>query len=265
MDEEVKAKELTRLNASAKGHRSQFVLIRNVLVQALPLYDDGATQSRRRMIDKALEKIGPAADRVHEAYQQLIELDKDERHHDNVFEPQHITGKKHNKIIAHADEVLSKEEGPRQQQQQQPPRQVQGDIIAATVAAMQAANGNQGTKKIDYHLKPKILGKEFTTSELRTWCNGMVFFWAAQLMETREEQVRWANFYDCIHGSLKSYYEPKMPRGRPQDSSGDHTEGPPNKMAHPQQTMNLSSKSKRRTSPSTSGTSTSTASARTLM
>jgi hypothetical protein len=25
-------------------------------------------------------------------------------------------------------------------------------------------------------------------------------------METRDEQVRWANFYNCIHGSLKSYY-----------------------------------------------------------
>jgi hypothetical protein len=42
---------------------------------------------------------------------------------------------------------------------------------------MQAANGgNQGPKKKDYHLKPKILGREFTTSELRTWCDGMVFF-----------------------------------------------------------------------------------------
>jgi hypothetical protein len=59
---------------------------------------------------------------------------------------------------------------------------------------MQATNGNQGSKKIDYHLKPKILGKQFTTSELRTWCDGMVIFWAAQLMETRDEQVRWANF-----------------------------------------------------------------------
>jgi hypothetical protein len=34
------AKELTRHNASAKGFRSQFVLTRNVLVQALPLYDE---------------------------------------------------------------------------------------------------------------------------------------------------------------------------------------------------------------------------------
>jgi hypothetical protein len=37
--------------------------------------------------------------------------------------------------------------------------------------------------------------------------------WAAQLMETRDEQVRWANFYDCMHGLLERYYEPKMPRG----------------------------------------------------
>jgi hypothetical protein len=211
MDEAAMAKKLTWLNASAKGYRSQFVLVRNVLVQALPLYDDGATQSQRRTINKALDKIGPAADKVHDTYQQLIKLDADERHHDNFYERQQVTGKEHNDIIAHADEVLSKEEGPRKQQQQ--PGQVQGDIVAATVAAMQAANGYQGPKKIDYHLKPKILGKEFTTSELRTWCGGMVFFWAAQLMETRDEQVRWANFYDCIHGLLKSYYEPNMPRG----------------------------------------------------
>jgi hypothetical protein len=109
--------------------------------------------------------------------------------------------------------VLGKEEGPLQQQQQ--PGQVQGHTVAATVAAMQAANsGNHiGPKKIDYLLKPKILGKEFTTSELRTWCDGMVFFWASQLMETMDEQVHWENFYDCIHGLLKSYYKPKMPRG----------------------------------------------------
>jgi hypothetical protein len=79
--------------------------------------------------------------------------------------------------------------------------QVQGYIVAATVAAMQAANGQQGLKKIDYHLKSKILGKEFTTSERRTWCNKMTFFWAAQLMETRDKQ--WANFYDCMHGLLE--------------------------------------------------------------
>jgi hypothetical protein len=172
-------------------------------------------------MDRALDKIGPAADKVHN------ELDADERHQDNFYKHQQVTGKEHNDIIAHADEVLSKEEGPRQQQQ--PPGQVQGNIVAATVAAMQAANVNQGPKKIDYHLKPKILGKEFTTSELRTWCDGMTFFWAAQLMETRDKQVRWANVYDCIHGSLKSYYEPKMPRGvgictprNPGDPQADH-------------------------------------------
>jgi hypothetical protein len=78
---------------------------------------------------------------------------------------------------------------------------------------MQAANGQAGPKKIDYHLKPKMLGKEFTTSELRIWCNRMTFFWDAQLMDTRVEQVRWANFFDCMHTSLERYYEPKMPRG----------------------------------------------------
>jgi hypothetical protein len=56
---------------------------------------------------------------------------------------------------------------------------------------MNAANGgNAGQKKIDYHLKPKILGKDFTTSELRTWCSGMAFFWAAQDMEKREVGIR---------------------------------------------------------------------------
>jgi hypothetical protein len=39
----------------------------------------------------------------------------------------------------------------------------------------------------------------------------MIFFWAAQLMETRDKEVCWANFYDCIHSSLKDYYEPKLP------------------------------------------------------
>jgi hypothetical protein len=54
---------------------------------------------------------------------------------------------------------------------------------------MQAANGQAGPKKIDYHLKPKILGKEFTTSDLRIWCNRMTFFWDAQLTDTRDKQV----------------------------------------------------------------------------
>jgi hypothetical protein len=175
------AKELTQLNASAKGFRSQFVGTRNVLVQALPLYADSATASRQRTISSSLEKIGLQADKVHDTYQRLI----NERHHKNFYERQQRTSSEHNNIIAHADEVLGEKEGPLQRQQQ--PGQVQGDIVAATVAAMQAANGGNyvGPKKIDYHLKPKILGKEFTTSELRTWCSGMIFFWAAQLMETR--------------------------------------------------------------------------------
>jgi hypothetical protein len=66
------AKELTRLNASAKGFRSQFVNTRNVLVQALPLYNDGATASRQGTICIALDKIGLQADKVHNAYQRLI-------------------------------------------------------------------------------------------------------------------------------------------------------------------------------------------------
>jgi hypothetical protein len=78
---------------------------------------------------------------------------------------------------------------------------------------MQAANGgNAGPKKIDYHLKRKILGKEFTTSELRTWCSSIVFFWAAQAMKTRDEEICWANFYDCMHSTQKNYFKPRMPR-----------------------------------------------------
>jgi hypothetical protein len=78
---------------------------------------------------------------------------------------------------------------------------------------MNAANGgNAVQKKINYHLKPKILGKDFTTSELRTWCSGMAFFWAAQDMENREVGIRWANFYDCMHSTQKNYFEPRMPQ-----------------------------------------------------
>jgi hypothetical protein len=92
----------------------------------------------------------------------------------------------------HADEVLGEVDGAQQGGQQQP-GQIQGDIVAVTVAEMNAANGsNTDPKKDDYHHKPKILGKDFTTSELRTWCSGMVFFWAAQAMETRDEEKRWA-------------------------------------------------------------------------
>jgi hypothetical protein len=108
---ELAARKLARLNASAKGYGSAFVLIRNRLAHALPLYDDGPTTSQRRMIDDALDKIGPAADQVHETYQQLINLDADQGHHDNYYERQHVTGKEHNNLITHADEVLSNVEG----------------------------------------------------------------------------------------------------------------------------------------------------------
>jgi hypothetical protein len=208
--EAARAKELTRLNASAKGFRSQFVSTRNVLMQALPLYADGATTSRRRTIDEAITRIGLQADKVHNAYQRLIKFD-DEHHHITFETRQDNTATEHNNIRAHADEVLGEADGPQHRQQQ--PGPVAGNIFAATVAAMNAANSsNAGPKKIDYHLKPKILGKDFTTSELRTWCSGMVFFWAAQAMETRDVKIRWANFYDCMHSTQKNYFKPRMPR-----------------------------------------------------
>jgi hypothetical protein len=78
--EAARANELTRLNASAKGFRTSFVGTRNTLMQALPLYRGGPTDSRRRTIDEALSKIGPQAEKVHDAYQRLAKLDDDERH-----------------------------------------------------------------------------------------------------------------------------------------------------------------------------------------
>jgi ribosomal protein L11 len=171
--EAARANEQTRLNASAKGFRSQFVSTRKVLMQALPLYAEGATARRRRTIDEAIARIGLQADKVQDAYQRHIKFDDDERHHVTFETRQDNTATEHNDIPAHANEVLREADGPQHRQQQ--PRQVQGDIVAATVAAMNAANGgNAGLKKINYHLKPKILGKDFTTSELRTWCSGMV-------------------------------------------------------------------------------------------
>jgi hypothetical protein len=139
-------------------------------------------------------------------------FDEDERNHDNFEQRQQRTSTEHKDKLTHVDEVLGEVDEPQRQQQ---PVQVQGNIVAATVAGMQAANGdnNAGPKKIDYHLKPKILGKEFTTSDLRTWCSGIIFFWTAQLMGARDEEVRWANFFDCMHTTLKDYYEPRMPRG----------------------------------------------------
>jgi hypothetical protein len=184
--EAARAKELTWLNASAKGFRTSFVSSRNTLMQALPLYLGGPTTSRRRTIDEALARIGPQADKVHDTYQWLLELDDDERHLAVFDTRQQTNATELNDIRSHVDEVLGEVDGPQQRAHQQQPGQIQGDIVAATVAAMNAANGgNAGQKKIDYHLKPKILGKDFTTSELRTWCSGMAFFWEAQNMENR--------------------------------------------------------------------------------
>jgi hypothetical protein len=89
--EAARAKELTRLNASAKGFRSQFVSTRNVLVQALSLYHEGVTASRRRTIDEAIARIGLQADKVHNAHQRLIEFDDNERHHINFKTRQNNT------------------------------------------------------------------------------------------------------------------------------------------------------------------------------
>jgi hypothetical protein len=141
--EAARAKELTRLNASAKGFRSKLVSTRNVLLQALPLYHGGATASRRRTIDEAIARIGLQADNVHDAYQRLIEFDNDERHHINFETRQNNTATEHNDIRAHAVNVLGEVDGP-QQGGQQHPGQIQGDIVAATVAAMNAANGSNG-------------------------------------------------------------------------------------------------------------------------
>jgi hypothetical protein len=212
--EAARAKELMRLNSSAKGFRTSFVSSRNTLMQALPLYLCGRTTSRRRTIDEALSRIGQQADKVHDAYQQLIELDDDERHLDVFNTRQQTNASELNDIRALADEVLGEVDGPQHRAHHHQPGQIQGNIVTATVAAMNAANGgNAGPKKIDYHLKPKILGKDFTTSELRTWCSGMVFFSVAQAMEDRDVGIRWANFYDCMHSTQKNYFEPRMPRG----------------------------------------------------
>jgi hypothetical protein len=95
--------ELARLNAFAKGYRSTFVLIRNRLTQALPLYRDGPTLSPQRTIDDGLNKLGPAADKVHKSYQRLIKLDADKRHQTNYEEHQDITGTEYNNLSARAD------------------------------------------------------------------------------------------------------------------------------------------------------------------
>jgi hypothetical protein len=98
--EAARAKELTWLNASAKGFQSQFVSTRNLLVQALPLYADGATASRRRTIDDAISNIGLQADKVHDTYQRLIEFDKDENHQANYEQRQNRKNTEHNDTYA---------------------------------------------------------------------------------------------------------------------------------------------------------------------
>jgi hypothetical protein len=129
--------------------------------------------------------LGPAADKVHDTYQCLLDLNADKRYHTNYEERQDITGKEYNDLSAVADDVLGHVEGQQEQQQQQQLPLAQGAIVAATtVVAMQIANGQAGPKKIDYNLKPKILGKEYTTSELRIWSTQMTYFWDAQLMDT---------------------------------------------------------------------------------
>jgi hypothetical protein len=107
--EAARAKVLTRLNASAKGFRSQFVSTRNVLIQALPLYADGATASRQRTMDEAIATIGLQADKVHDAYQRLIEFDDDERHHVTFKTRQDNTATEHNDICAHASRYSEKQ------------------------------------------------------------------------------------------------------------------------------------------------------------
>jgi hypothetical protein len=99
-----------------------------------------------------------------------MELDDNEQHQDLFDARQQTNATELNQIRQQADEVLGEVDGPQHaRQRQQQPGNVKDDIVAATVAAMNAANGgNAGQKKIDYHLKPKILGKDFTTSELRT-------------------------------------------------------------------------------------------------
>jgi hypothetical protein len=119
--EAARAKELTRLNASAKGFRSKFVSTRNSLVQALSLNKGGPTSSRRWTIDETIARIGLQADKVHDAYQRLIEFDNDERHHANFETRQQNTATELNNIRAHADEVLGEVDGPQHGGQQQQP------------------------------------------------------------------------------------------------------------------------------------------------
>jgi hypothetical protein len=56
--EAARAKELARLNASAKGFHSKFVKTRNNLLQAIPLYADGATKADDRRSKRLSRGLG---------------------------------------------------------------------------------------------------------------------------------------------------------------------------------------------------------------
>jgi hypothetical protein len=112
------------------------------------LYEGGPTTSRRQTFDEAIARIGLQADKVHDAYQRLIEFDDDERHHETFDTRQQNIATELNDISVHADEVFGEVDGPQHRGHQQQPGQIQGDIVKATVAAMNAANGsNSGPKK----------------------------------------------------------------------------------------------------------------------
>jgi hypothetical protein len=82
--------------------------------------------------------------------QRCPDLDANEGHHNNYEELQDITGKEYNNLSAMADNILEHVEGQHVQQQKQQQPLAQGDIVAATVPAMQAANGQAGPTKINY-------------------------------------------------------------------------------------------------------------------
>jgi hypothetical protein len=123
------AKELKKLNTSVKGFRTSFASSRRTLEQALPLYLDGPTDSRRRTIDEALGKIGLQSEKVHNAYQKLVELDDNEAHLALYDARQQTNERELNEIRQQADNVLGEVDGPQLPSQQQQQGSVQGDIV----------------------------------------------------------------------------------------------------------------------------------------
>jgi hypothetical protein len=122
--------------------------------------------------------------------------------------------------MATADEVLGFIEG--QQQPQQPPQPMpsrrdrsssSGSAKTDTYPPRTSARRCRPTKKIDYALGPKILKKDFNSSELRIWICQMRYFWNAQAMDNRDEDTQWGNFWHCLDHSLCSLYKPKILRG----------------------------------------------------